>query len=73
MTSANKILHALQEMVCAEKNIRDKEKALGHIRLAEGSMQEMARRVGYLTQTMVRLRDRAEGMRGKGDGHVNSY
>ena len=36
MTSANTmILHALQEMVCAEKNISrgDKEKALGHIKL----------------------------------------
>ena len=71
MTSANTmILHALQEMVCAEKNISrgDKEKALGHIKLAEGSMQEMARRVRNLTRTVTGLRKRAEGMHDKCKG-----
>ena len=68
MASANMmIIHAQQEMVYAEKNISngDREKALDHIRLAEGSIQEMARRVDYLIQIMVKLRDRAEGMRKK--------
>ena len=50
--------------------VGDKEKALGHIRLAEGSIQEMTRRDKEFNSksTVTGLRKRAEGMHDKCKG-----